>query len=387
MIAACFKLKGWFTANPTREELSERLPSGQGELEPGQGVTATANHPMARVRRLACVDEGRWLGPWGHVNLIICQRVSHTIAELNAMVLDTLATSLDRLVIYSMYRRLPLSFRSSVDGAPEWQTVLAETSVDEQRTPAYSVLAPGKRPIWLRSLGESLCCHVHVRLHPNPTAPLLIYQHGLSEWPYDRSWHALLGHPLTSAAHHVLIQAPYHSNWREPFAEGFASLQRVYQTLAGSLRMMALVRQQFQAAGAAYSVLAGVSWGGVTSLLYAGEFGDVRAVVPLLASPDVAQVIWDGAELCHTDPDVSRAELDAILDFTPQATAYDMNRVFPLLGESDLFFPPDKHAAAFEREPVVVPRGHVLNPAGMRPLRQHVHDVVVWAANNPLPGE
>ena len=138
------------------------------------------------------------------------------------MVLDTLATSLDRLVIYSMYRRLPLSFRSSVDGAPEWQTVLAETSVDEQRTPAYSVLAPGKRPIWLRSLGESLCCHVHVRLHPNPTAPLLIYQHGLSEWPYDRSWHALLGHPLTSAAHHDLIQAPYHSNWREPFADGFA---------------------------------------------------------------------------------------------------------------------------------------------------------------------
>lgn len=303
------------------------------------------------------------------------------------MALDSLATTLDRLVIYSMYRRLPLSFRTSVADAPAWPAVLTQTTVDQQRTPAYSVLAPGKRPIWLNSLDESLSGHVHVRLHPDPAAPLLIYHHGLSEWPYDRSWRALIDDSLPFAAHHVLIQAPFHSHWREPFNEGFASLQRVYQTLAGSLRMMALVRQQFQNAGAAYTVLTGVSWGGVTSMLYAGEFGDVRAVAPLLASPDVAQVIWDGAKLCHTDPEVSRAELDAVLDFTPRAAAYDMNRVFPLLGESDLFFPPAKHAAAFEREPVLLPRGHVLNPVGMQPLRRHVSEVMAWAADHPLPGE
>ncbi len=303
------------------------------------------------------------------------------------MLLNTVASGLDRLVIYWMYRRLPLSFRTSVPDAPEWPTVLAGTAVDEQRTPAYSILAPGKRPIWLRSLDELLCCHVHVRLHSDPTAPLLVYHHGLSEWPYDRSWRALLREPLSFPAHHVLIQAPFHSHWREPLAEGFASLQRVYQTLAGSLRMIELVRQQFHEAGAAYTVLAGVSWGGVSSLLYAGEFGDVRAVAALLASPDVAQVIWDGAEICRTDPDISRAELDAVLDFSPQTAGYDRNRVFPLLGESDQFFPPDKHAAAFEREPVVIPRGHVLNPTGTQPLREHVGTVMEWAATHPLPGE
>ena len=63
----------------------------------------------------------------------------------------------------------------------------------------------------------------------------------------------------------------------------------------------------------------------------------------MLSSPNLAQVLWDGAELVGQAMPVSKAELDDLLDFTPRC-AYDPTRVFPLLGETDVFFKLEKHA-------------------------------------------
>ena len=296
---------------------------------------------------------------------------------------NSAAKSIDRLVLQSMHRRMPESFRHIGQDTPVFDDVLAGIVVDERRTPRDSVYAPGTRTVWLRSGDESILCHVRVKLSPYPNAPLLIFHHGFSEMPYYNSWQRIFRRPLPFPLTPVCIQAPFHNHWREPFREAFRSVRRVYQTFAGSLRLIELVQGQFEASGAAYSVLAGVSWGGVTSMLYAGHFGGVRAVAPMLSSPNLAQVLADGAELVGMEMPITRAELDDLLDFTPRC-AYDPSRVFPLLGETDVFFRVEKHAPSYATEPVVVPRAHIFSLYGVRPLREHLIQVVEWAEANPL---
>jgi hypothetical protein len=296
---------------------------------------------------------------------------------------DTVATGFDRLVLRSMHYRMPASFRQIDSDPPVFDDVLAETAVDERRTPPDSVYAPGSRTVWLRSGDEALLTHVRVKLSPVPGAPLLIFHHGFSETPYYNAWQRIFHRPLPFPLTTVCIQAPFHNNWREPFRETFRSVRRVYQTFAGSLRLIELVQREFEEAGAAYSVLSGVSWGGVTSMLYAGTFGGVRAVAPMLSSPNLAQVLWDGAELVGQEMPVSKAELEEMLDFTPRC-GYDPTRVFPLLGEADMFFRLEKHVGHYASEPVIVPRAHIFSLYGVRPLREHIVRVMGWAESNPL---
>ncbi len=302
------------------------------------------------------------------------------------MRLDTLATEIDRLVLRSMHWRMPASFRQIGDDLPTFDEVLAETAVDERLTPADSVYAPGVRTVYLRSGEETITSHVRVRLDRDPAAPLLIFHHGFSETPYYNSWQRIFRRPPPFPLSTVLIQAPFHNHWREPFREAFRSVRRIYRTFAGSLRLMELVQRQFEANGAAYTALAGVSWGGVTSMLYSGHFGGVRAVAPMLSSPNLAQVLTDAAELVGETLPVAPGQMAELFDFTPRC-AYDPARVFPLLGDTDFFFHPDKHAAGWPSEPVIVHRAHVFSLYGVRPLREHIYRVMAWAQAHPLSDE
>ena len=292
--------------------------------------------------------------------------------------LNNVGREFDRLVLRSMHRRMPPSFRDIAHDTPTLDEVLAQTSIDERRTPPDSVYAPAPGTVWLAPRDESLLTHCRVKLRPYPNAPLLIFTHCFSQIPYYKAWQLIFRHPVPFPLTTVCIQAPFHNHWREPFREAFSSVRRVYQTFAGSLRLIELVQREFESAGAAYSVLSGVSWGGVTSMLYAGTFGGVRAVAPMLSSPNLAQVLWDGAELVGQDMPISKAELDDLLDFTPRC-AYDPARVFPLLGETDVFFSLEKHAGHFASEPVVVPRAHVFSLYGVRPVLEHIVRVMGWA--------
>jgi len=80
---------------------------------------------------------------------------------------------------------------------------------------------------------------------------------------------------------------------------------------------------------------------------------------------------------------ISKPELEALLDFTPRCT-YDPARVFPLLGEMDVFFQVDKHAGHYATEPVIVPRAHIFSLYGVRPLREHILRVMNWADGHPV---
>lgn len=307
------------------------------------------------------------------------------------MLMDSISKSvayqLDKWVLYTMNRRLPDSFEESYRYAPTFEMVLAQTSVNTSKTAVYHLSAPGEHPIWLDTMNGELRCHVRVQPAADPLAPLVLYHHGLNETPYTHSWRRIFHHPIP--AHAVCVQAPFHSNWMAPFNQGFASLQNVYQMFAGSLRIMELLHAHFQVSGSSYTVASGVSWGGITSLIYEGIFQQNRVVIPMLAAPNLAQVMWDIATLFMRPIPIPQSALEELLDFTPYFRRCAPERVFPLLGENDLFFRLENHADAFDdHDLVTIPDGHITGHWKAERLRQHVLEVLAQAENGldkPLP--
>ena len=296
----------------------------------------------------------------------------------NVVLNRTVAEHIDKLVLYTLHRRLPDSFEASCQESPVLEAVLAQTSVNECKTAVNNLKAPGEHFIWLNTMAGELRCRIRVRPAIDPATPLVIFHHGFNEIPYSLSWRRIFFHPSLANVHAVCIQAPFHDTYRQPTAEGLATVQNAYQMFAGSLRMMELVQSCFEGEGAAYTAVTGVSWGGVTSLLYEGLFRRTRAVIPLLSSPNLAQVMWDIAQLFNRRLTVSRDDLMTVFDFTPYYQRCDPKKIFPLLGEHDRFFRLEHHADLFatppsrERPFTTIPDGHITGHMKTAELRRHI---------------
>lgn len=301
---------------------------------------------------------------------------------LSRTINKSVARQLDKWVLYGMNRRVPATLEAEYHQTPAFESILEKTTVNLTRTAEYSLSAPGEHDVWLNTLVGELLCHVRVRPAVDPQAPLLLYHHGFNEVPYTNSWRRLFPDTLPLQAHCVCVQAPFHANWLEPLATGFSSLQSVYQIFAGSLRIIDLLHAHFERQGAAYTVLSGVSWGGITSLLYQGIFHRARAVIPMLSSPNLAQVMLDIADMFQRPLSMSKTEVQKMLDFTPYYECCNAGQIFPLLAENDLFFRMEKHSAVFEEKSLVtIPESHISAFWRVEPLRQHVHDVLAWLEN------
>lgn len=289
------------------------------------------------------------------------------------------------MALYAMNRRIPDGGARRFRCPVTLKDVLEETHVLEDRIPAYQVTAPGEHQIRLATRLGEIECRVTVRPAADARAPLLLYHHGLAEFPYTSTWHRLLPTDAPLAAHTVAVQAPYHSNLADPVRVGFSSIEHIYQMLAGSMRIMQYMQNQFSQQGSGYTVASGLSWGGITSLLYEGLLGTTRATVPLLASPRLSQAIWDAAQMFNRELPISRAELDTLLDFTPIFEHIDQRRVFPVLGEHDLFFRIENHAPVYDESALVtLPLTHVgAMWFSNGTMRRHVLNALAWAAENP----
>lgn len=296
---------------------------------------------------------------------------------LMSLINKSVSNQLDKWAVQTMNRRLPDSFEHSYQAGPDFETVLARTSVDLAKTDLHQLVAPGEHPVWLQTSAGELLCHVKVQLAVEPAAPLLIYHHGFNETPYTSSFRRIFRRTMTFPAHTVCVQAPFHSNWADPLERGFASLHSVYQTFAGSLRIMELLQSRFEAQGAAGTVVAGVSWGGITSLLYEAMFQRTRAVIPMLSSPNLARVMWDIAEQCGRPVPISEEILAQLFDFTPYYRRCRREIVFPLMGENDLFFKYENHAGVFADRPLItIPDGHITGYWKAGRLRRHLLEVL-----------
>jgi len=291
---------------------------------------------------------------------------------------------LDKLVLRILSRGMA-GANEHVAPGPSLAEVLDQTRVNRRKTILYNLVAPGQHRIWLETPFGEIRCLVKVRLAPLPSAPLLLFHHGFAEIPYTSTWKQLLPPSTPFPAHTVAVQAPYHNSYREPFASGFSSTQHIYQMFAGSLRIYELLQEQFEANRAAFTVASGLSWGGITSLLYEGFFRRARATIPMFASPNLALVMTDGADLIGRTLPMSRTEMDALFNFTPVCDQGDKERIFPVMGEDDLFFRFERHAMVYSPERLLaVPSAHVAAVRRTRrQIRRHVLDVLDWAARNP----
>jgi hypothetical protein len=292
---------------------------------------------------------------------------------------------IDRMALYAINRRIPENGTERFQCPVTLQEVLAQTQVADEPTPAYQLTAPGEHTVKLVTRQGEIVCRVTVRPAAWAEAPLFIYHHGLAEYPYTGTWQRLIPKDQVFPAHTVAVQAPYHQNIADPLVTGFASIEHIYQMLAGSLRLMRHVQEQFANQGAAYTVVGGLSWGGITSLLYEALFDATRATVPMFASPKLSQAIWDAAQLFNRELPVSRARLDDLLDFTPLYERIEQRRVFPVMGEHDLFFRLENHAPVYAQESLLtVPSTHVgAMWARSDTLREQVLKSLAWAADNP----
>ncbi len=291
----------------------------------------------------------------------------------------------DQLVLLAMNQQIPDSLEQTYEASFSFEEVLEKTAIDRQKTAVYAVTAPGEHPIWLKTALGEILCHVKTRPALSPHAPLLLYHHGLAESPYTSTWSHLIPKDNPFPAHYVCVQAPYHNNIFEPFKVGFSSVQHIYQMFAGSLRVIEVVQEQFENEGAAFTTASGMSWGGITSVLYEGLFQSTRATVPMFSSPNLAQVMWDSAERHNRKLSVSRQTIDELFDFTPYYENCETSRIFPVLGEDDLFFRYEAHAPLFQNESLItLPSAHV--GAMWRTnekLRERLLEVLLWAAKNP----
>ncbi len=292
---------------------------------------------------------------------------------------------MDRLALLALSRGMHDSFDQESSSSLTLEEIVDQTRVNRQRSNLYNLLAPGMHAVWLDTpLGE-IRCLVKVRLAIQPTAPLLLYHHGIAEIPFTSTWYRILPKSAPFPAHAVAVQAPYHNSIRESVTTGFASVNHVYQMFAGSLRVYELMQDQFENNGAAFTVASGFSWGGITSLLYEGLFGKARATVPLFASPNLAQVIFDSADVTRRPLPVSREVLDAYFDFTPLYRRSDVRRIFPVIGEDDLFFRYDRHAMIYSSDTLQVVKGAHVGAAYYlrRQLRGHLLEIIRWAEKQP----
>jgi hypothetical protein len=298
----------------------------------------------------------------------------------------TIAEQIDKFVLYTMHRRIPVTFENSYQESPTFEAVLAETRVNVRKTAVYNLTAPGEHTVWLDTMSGPIRCRVRVRPASDPAAPLVLFHHGFNEMPYYISWRRIFFHPSIANVHAVCIQAPFHDNFLHPIGKGLATVQNAYQMFAGSLRMMAILQTCFEGQGAAYTAVTGVSWGGITSLLYEGIFQNSQAAIPLLSSPNLAQVMWDIAQLFDRPLTVSRDELTHIFDFTHYYQQSDPDKVFPLMGEHDQFFPLEYHGDLFVTPPsrqrpfTTIPDGHITGHMKTPRLRRHILEVLSQVA-------
>jgi len=292
----------------------------------------------------------------------------------------------DKLVLQSLNRRIPGSLEEHFVPGTSLEAVLEDTRIDTAKTPISALTESGEHAIWLQTGQGELQCRVTVQRAADPAAPLLMYHHGFAEWPYTSTWKRLLPKNEPFEAHSVAIQAPYHGSIGEPLSKGFASVGNLYQMFAGSMRLMELMQDVFEGQGATYTTVGGLSWGGITSLLYEGLLGKTRAVVPMFASPNLAQVMRDAAELCGRPLTVPAETLDEHLDFTSVFERINPERVFAVMGENDVFFRFDKHAPIFPKESLVTVSsthvGAMWRQNGF--LRENVREALRWAAEHPL---
>ena len=284
--------------------------------------------------------------------------------------------AMDHIILKAMEMGLPDSFEASYDRAKPLSEYIKASEVrfglEGRRWEEILTLQQA------HDLPVTLCTPLgllgsRLRLTPARTlsAPIIFCHHGLGQRPFDFVARHFVDPVVAGSAHIISFQAPFHGRARDPIETGFRTLAHLQQMLAGSVVMMERLRRALPAAPL---MTVGLSLGGIIALLYQGHFGGAAAVVPVCASPDLAQVLLDQAARFGRSLSVTPDQVRRKLDYRELCLPPDERRVYPILAEADLFFRYGHHRAVYGDRPVLtLPRhSHISGPRDRQRIQQHI---------------
>jgi len=276
----------------------------------------------------------------------------------------------DRVYAAVVHRILPPLFRDGHASAP----LRAHLAAVDLRLPPLA--GNGRYKLAARTLVGEVTAGFRLRRGPRAACPVLIYHHGLGEFPYHRNLGWILPRRIPVDAHLVAVRAPFHGHHLDCL-RGLASLSRFVAMCAVSVTLIEALRQAFLAHGAGSCVVAGTSLGGFVALLHHLEHGTADRYAPLLAGPDLACSMLSTpfqvfvAPPARTEP----AAVRACLDVREAFRASDGRRVLPLLARHDVCMPYAHHRAEYAAkgiEEAIIERGHMTGSMAFAALRAHL---------------
>lgn len=196
---------------------------------------------------------------------------------------------------------------------------------------------------------------------------LLVYHHGLGEIPHDTLPRALrfASRRLRERCDIVVIKGLQHEHMHA-VSDLIADRELFSRCLVASASLARAIADQRRAAYA-HRALFGTSMGGVISLIEAGRDPRFDLYVPLVAGPDLADVLLEsvfsrlvqGRYLRRARKAEWRDRLDLTSHFSPDPGP----PIRPLLGEADLLFRIEQQRAGYARIPrarvTTCPGGHI----------------------------
>jgi hypothetical protein len=220
-------------------------------------------------------------------------------------------------------------FRDGFESA----TFAEHLAESELTLPSLGAARPGLELVARTRAGELDCGLLILRRPDDPTAPLLVWNHGGGEIPFERTLARALASGEELGAHVVAVRAPHHRSLADLYA-GVATLDRYLAMIAVATRLTECVLRAPELAGARRRVVAGFSLGGFVANRHHLAFDSAQAYVPFMAGTAQAEIFltsYPAARRAREHPEALRRALD----FGAEWRARSHPNVFPVLGRFD----------------------------------------------------
>ena len=296
----------------------------------------------------------------------------------------TFSTGLDDLMLGLDSQRMPRAFRSAAKSPPTLDELVARHEADPPQIqwPARFERRQQRIPITMPRAE----CETFADFHParGPADTLIVYHHGLNEFPHDASASRVLTKGrLRERADWLAIRGAHHDDGKrstfgrllvspESFADGLVSSVYAARAIATHLG------PRYQ-----HVVMVGMSMGGVISLLESATGSAFDMYVPLMSGPGLESLVYDSAFTRIVDRDYLRRSraggLAEQLDIASRLEG-EGPPIRALLSSYDRLFHLEPQQAAYARvsraQVTVISGGHISAAFRLGRIAQHIEQAI-----------
>lgn len=233
----------------------------------------------------------------------------------------------DRVMLWT-FRQLGTPFFTSSILSPTFEQHLPNVRVDSD-----DITRQGYQEFDVTSLAGPVKLKIHV-LHPlRSGAPLVIYNMGGGEAPFDSTITRAYPASESTGVNVVAVEAPYQRSRRQ-IGEAFVHLNTYLAMLAITVRMNELIVQSETFRDCPIKIVAGTSLGGFVSNRHHLAYNSADGYVPFVAGTrhgDIFLTTIRASTLVTENPDYIRERLN----FDREWVSRPHPNVFPQLGRYD----------------------------------------------------